>query len=124
MPEFAGSPCDLTGMADSFEISPQEALNQMAQEGKAVLIDVREPEEFALAKIQNSCLIPMRDVPSAIQKLDEMAEESTLLVLCHHGVRSLQVVAWLREKGIDRCYSITGGIDRWSREIDATIPTY
>ena len=111
-------------MAESFEVSPREAQKQLAEEGRAILIDVREPEEFAIANIPESRLIPMRSIPSEIQKLDEMAERQTLLVLCHHGVRSLQVVAWLREKGIEGCYSIAGGIDRWSREIDSSIPLY
>ena len=111
-------------MSNSFEISPRQALEQLASEGSAVIIDVREPEEFALAKIPDSLLIPMSKIPIEIQKLDEMADERTLLVLCHHGVRSLQVVAWLREKGVDNCYSVAGGIDRWSREVDRAIPTY
>ena len=111
-------------MAESFEVSPQEAQKQLAEEGRAVLIDVREPEEFAIARVPESCLIPMRNIPAEIQRLDEMADRQTLLVLCHHGVRSLQVVAWLREKGVEECYSIAGGIDRWSREIDRSIPLY
>jgi rhodanese-related sulfurtransferase len=111
-------------MAESFEISPQEAQAQLAEKGRAILIDVREPEEFAAAKIPDSWLIPMRSIPAEFQKLDDLADSQTLLVLCHHGVRSLQVVAWLREKGIEDCYSIAGGIDRWSREVDSSIPLY
>ena len=111
-------------MADTYEISPLEARARLAEKGQAVLIDVREPEEFALAQVPGSCLVPMQTVPAELQKLDEMADEKTLLVLCHHGVRSLQVVAWLREKGIEQCYSISGGIDRWSRELDSSIPLY
>ena len=116
--------CDLSFMAESFEVSPQEAQKQLSQEGRALLIDVREPEEFAVSKVPGSCLIPMRNIPGEIQELDEIAEQKTLLVLCHHGVRSLQVVAWLRENGIDSCYSVAGGIDRWSREVDRSIPLY
>lgn len=111
-------------MAESLEMSPQEAQAQLAQKGRAIVIDVREPEEFATAKLPDSCLIPMGTIPSELQKLDDLAENQTLLVLCHHGVRSLQVVAWLREKGIEECYSVAGGIDRWSREIDRSIPLY
>ena len=99
-------------------------MQQLSEEGRAVLIDVREPEEFAVAKVTGSRLIPMRSVPAEIGRLDEMAEAQTLLVLCHHGVRSLQVVAWLRDKGVENCFSVAGGIDRWSREVDAAVPLY
>jgi rhodanese-related sulfurtransferase len=111
-------------MTESYEISPLDAKAALDQPGNAVLIDVREPEEFAVSHLENSCLIPMRNIPAELQKLDEWAETQNLLVLCHHGVRSLQVVAWLREKGIDGCYSIAGGIDRWSREVDPSVPQY
>lgn len=112
-------------MPNSYEISPADAKQALEkQPANAVLIDVREPEEYAVAHLPNSCLIPMRNIPAELQKLDEMADNAKVLVLCHHGVRSLQVVAWLREKGIDECYSIAGGIDRWSRELDPSVPLY
>ena len=111
-------------MEEQYEITPQEAQNRLKTGSGAVLIDVREPEEFALAKVEGSQLIPMQTVPAQLQKLEGMADEKTLLVLCHHGVRSLQVVAWLRRQGIEDCYSVAGGIDRWSREVDASVPQY
>jgi rhodanese-related sulfurtransferase len=110
-------------MEEQYEVTPQEAQSRMKNSG-AVLIDVREPEEFALAKVEGSQLIPMQTVPAQLQRLEGMADENTLLVLCHHGVRSLQVVAWLRRQGIEDCYSVAGGIDRWSREVDASVPRY
>ena len=111
-------------MSETLEISPQDAKQLLGVPGKAAMIDVREPWEFALSKLPDSCLIPMGSVPAELQRLDALAEENTLLLLCHHGVRSLQVAVWLREKGIDECYSVAGGIDRWSREIDPSIPLY
>ena len=110
-------------MTESLELTPQEASRQVKAE-EAVLIDVREPEEYATARIDGARLIPMESVPAELQKLDGLADESTLLVLCHHGVRSLQVVLWLREHGIENCFSVTGGIDRWSQEIDPSVPRY
>jgi rhodanese-related sulfurtransferase len=89
-----------------------------------MLIDVREPEEFALTKIEGSQLVPMQTIPAQLQMLEQMADEKMLLVLCHHGVRSLQVVAWLRQQGIENSYSVAGGIDRWSREVDPGVPRY
>jgi rhodanese-related sulfurtransferase len=110
-------------MSDGYEIEPAEAQKQLSS-NQATLLDVREPEEFALSHLENSVLVPMGSIPPQLQRLEQMADQNTLLVLCHHGVRSLQVVAWLRAQGIDNCYSINGGIDRWSRELDGQIPRY
>ncbi len=106
------------------ELEPREAAEMLNSEGRAVVIDVREPEEFAAARLPGARLIPMGSIPAALGELEGMADEATLLVLCHHGVRSLQVAAWLRERGIEDCFSIAGGIDRWSQEVDAEIPRY
>ena len=111
-------------MEEQYEMTPQEAKNRLTKGAGAVLIDVREPEEFMLAKVEGSQLVPMQTIPAQLQKLEQMADENTLLVLCHHGVRSLQVVAWLRRQGIKDCYSVAGGIDRWSCEVDGSVPRY
>jgi rhodanese-related sulfurtransferase len=111
-------------MADELEISLQNALNRVTTRKDAILIDVREPEEFALARIEGSTLIPMQSVPPSLQKLEAMADVQDLLILCHHGVRSLQVVSWLRAQGLENCFSVAGGIDRWSREVDPSVPRY
>jgi len=97
---------------------------RLQQPASAVLIDVREPEEFALSHIDGARLIPMQSVPTELQTLEALSDETSLLILCHHGVRSLQVASWLRGHGIENCSSIAGGIDRWSREIDPSIPRY
>jgi rhodanese-related sulfurtransferase len=110
-------------MSDGYEIEPAEAQKQLSS-NQATLLDVREPEEFALSHLENSVLVPMGSIPPQLQRLEQMADQNTLLVLCHHGVRSLQVVAWLRAQGIDNCYSINGGIDRWSRELDTDSRTH
>jgi rhodanese-related sulfurtransferase len=110
-------------MSDSLELTPQEA-SRLAKAGEGILIDVREPEEFAIARIDGARLVPMQSVPGELQKLEALADEAPLLVLCHHGVRSLQVVAWLRNQGLENSYSVAGGIDRWSRELDPAIPQY
>jgi len=110
------------------EIAPQEVEQRLQSGEKLALIDVREPEEFRLARITwgelGGELIPMRSVPAELSRLDALAEETPLIVFCHHGVRSLNVVHWLREQGIDACQSMAGGIDRWSLEIDPGVPRY
>ena len=108
---------------EPLELTVQEAL-RLINGQEAVLIDVREPEEFATAHIDGARLIPMQSVPAELQKLEALADETSLLVLCHHGVRSLQVTSWLREHGVENCYSVAGGIDRWSQEVDPTVPRY
>jgi rhodanese-related sulfurtransferase len=111
-------------MTEPLEINPAAAKEQLTDGKQNVLIDVRESWEFALASIAGSHLIPMQSIPAELQRLEGLADTGDLLVLCHHGVRSLQVVFWLREQGIENCYSITGGIDRWSAELDPGIPRY
>ena len=57
-------------------------------------------------------------------QLEERARQAPLIVYCHHGVRSLNAVQWLREQGIENCQSMSGGIDRWSCEIDPSVARY
>jgi rhodanese-related sulfurtransferase len=107
-----------------FEISPQDVKQRLDAGEKLHLIDVREPHEFAQARIESGELIPMRSVPAALQDLDARADEAPLIVYCHHGVRSLNVVNWLREHGVENCTSMAGGIDAWSLVIDPSVPRY
>jgi len=106
------------------EITIAAAKAKLAAEPKTILLDVREPREYELAHIDGSLLIPMNSVPAELQKLEALADDADILVLCHHGVRSLQVAAWLQARGIENAASISGGIDRWSAEIDPSIPRY
>src|SRR5262249_3233121 len=102
------------------EITPREIKQRLDAGEKVRLIDVRELFEYRQAHIEGSELIPMRGVPQALPSLE--AEDAPLIVFCHHGMRSLQVVNWLREQGVSRSSSMEGGIDRWSIEIDPSVP--
>jgi rhodanese-related sulfurtransferase len=104
------------------EITPQEVQKRLSGGEKLRLIDVREPFELQQARIEGAELIPMRSVPKALALFEE--EEDPIVVFCHHGMRSLQVVGWLREQGVENCSSMTGGIDRWSLEVDPKVPRY
>lgn len=108
----------------SLEVSPQDVKSRLDAGEKLHLIDVREPQEFALARIEGGDLIPMRSVPAEVQTLEDQADEGVLIVYCHHGVRSLNVVHWLREQGVEACQSMTGGIDAWSLMVDPSVPRY
>src|SRR5580700_15914 len=104
-----------------YEISPAEAA-ELLSAGKARLIDVREPWEFETARIEGSVLMPMGDVPGrAHQELDP---DERLVVICHLGMRSMTVTAWLRNQGFEEAQSLRGGIDAWSAEVDPTVSRY
>jgi len=104
-----------------YEISPAETAGLLA-EGKAKLIDVREPWEFAVAHISNSVEMPMGDVP--VRAHQELDPEERIVVICHHGMRSMNVMVWLRNQGFEQVQSLRGGIDAWSAEVDATVARY
>lgn len=104
------------------EIHPREVKQRLDAGEKLHLIDVREPQEFAICRIDGGDLIPMRTIPSALEQL--RASEAPLIVFCHHGVRSLNVVHWLREQGVENCVSMAGGIDAWSLIVDSKVPRY
>jgi rhodanese-related sulfurtransferase len=107
---------------DSLEITCRELVLALEKGAEIRLIDCREPWEHELARIDGSTLIPMNDTPD---RLDEYrAIESSCVVYCHHGVRSLNVVAWLRRQGLEGVQSLSGGIDAWSLEIDPNVPRY
>jgi rhodanese-related sulfurtransferase len=104
-----------------FEISPAEAA-ALLRENKARFIDVREPWELATARIEGSVPIPMGDVPArAHQELDP---DERLVILCHHGQRSLNTAVWLRNQGFEQAQSLRGGIDAWSVDVDPRVPRY
>ncbi len=94
----------------------------LLDEGKAKLIDVREMWEYQTAHIEGSVLIPMGEFAGrAHQELDP---EERLLILCHHGARSLSVTNWLRQQGYETAQSVAGGIDAWSAIVNPAVPRY
>ncbi len=104
------------------EISVSTLAHRLQQPKPPVLLDVREPWEVQTASIPGSTLMPMGEVPSrAHQELDP---DQPLIVLCHHGARSLNVTMWLRQQGFEQAQSLSGGIDQWSRSVDPSVPLY
>jgi rhodanese-related sulfurtransferase len=105
-----------------YEITPEEVKAKLDLSEPFTLLDVREPWEVQTATIAGTKLIPMGDVPSrAHQELDP---EDHIVVVCHHGVRSMNVTVWLRQQGFEKTQSMRGGIDAWSRQVDTNVPTY
>ncbi len=107
-----------------FEITPREVKEKLDAGERIVLIDIREPFEHQIARIEGAQLIPMGNVPQRLQSIEKTSDEATVIVYCHHGIRSLSVVSWLREQGVTACQSMTGGIDRWSSDVDPDVPRY
>ena len=105
-----------------YEITPEEVKSKIEQGEAFTLLDVREPWEVETAHMAEAKLVPMGDIPSrAHQELDP---EDHIVVVCHHGVRSMNVTVWLRQQGFEKAQSMRGGIDAWSRRVDTTVPTY
>lgn len=86
-----------------------------------LLLDVREPWEVQTAAISGSLNIPMRQIP---EHLDAIPADKPVVVMCHHGMRSMTVVNWLRAQGRDNAVNLDGGIDLWSEHIDPAVPRY
>jgi rhodanese-related sulfurtransferase len=110
------------------EITPQTfaELRSAERPGPAsdapLLLDVREAWEFQAASLPDSLLMPIGDVTSRAHA--ELDPDAHIVVLCHHGQRSLSVAMWLRGQGFERAQSLAGGIDAWSQTIDPSVPRY
>jgi len=111
-----------TGQTRIPEISVQELADlKKGGNGKFVLIDVREPEEFQIAKIEGAKLIPLGQIQSRVNELDSADD---IVVHCHYGGRSAKAVEFLRQIGFKKVRNLVGGIDAWSQEIDSKIARY
>jgi rhodanese-related sulfurtransferase len=103
------------------EISVAELRRRQQAGEKFKLVDVREQWEYDVCRIEGARLMPMRTIPANLQALDS---DESVICYCHHGMRSLDVAAWLRSQGVESAQSLAGGIDRWSMEIDPSVPRY
>jgi len=86
-----------------------------------VLLDVREPREADIARIEGARLIPLRDLP---RRLGELSARAEIVTHCHHGQRSMQAREILKGAGFSNVRSLAGGIDAWAREVDPDVPRY
>ena len=111
-------------MSLDFEITPREVKAKLDAGEALALIDVREASEHRVASIAGAELIPMGSVPQNLPRLEAEADSKLLVVFCHHGIRSLSAVDWLRRHGIENCQSMSGGIDAWSAGVDPKIARY
>jgi rhodanese-related sulfurtransferase len=105
------------------QIAPTELAAWLAdpRRDKPVLLDVREPWEWQAARIEGSQHIPMRELPA---RLAEVEPGQEVVAICHHGARSQQVAMFLERNGFSRVHNLQGGVDAWSRTVDAAVPLY
>jgi sulfur-carrier protein adenylyltransferase/sulfurtransferase len=116
---FTETSIEQSGIA-SLEVEPQEVVRQMGASATLQLVDVREPWEWSVGRIGDPQLLQMGELERQVGSLDQSRE---LIVYCHHGVRSSVAAEWLRARGF-QARSLAGGIDRWSREVDSSVPRY
>ncbi len=105
-----------------YEITPEDLKSLLEANSDVVVLDCREPWEFETAKMEGSKHIPMNDIPARFPQ--EVDAGKHVVVVCHHGVRSMNVTVWLRKQGYEKVQSLAGGIDRWARQIDRKVPVY
>jgi rhodanese-related sulfurtransferase len=104
------------------DISPLELRSYLETANpKPLLLDVREPQEYAHCHIESSIHIPMNDIPYRLAELDPAQE---IVVICHHGMRSRMVGDYLERQGFSDIANLRGGIDAWAREVAPDMPRY
>ncbi len=113
--------CAPASAADEFEIAPRELAARLRANGRIVLLDVREPFEFTLTRIEGAVLVPLATLPERLGDLDRGAE---IAVYCHHGQRSALATQFLRANGFAKARNLAGGIDAWSCEVDPGVRRY
>lgn len=102
-------------------ITVAEVKEKLERGDDFVLLDVREPEEVAVARIEGSLHVPMGEIPSRMHELDP---EKEIVVFCHAGIRSERVRNFLRAQDFTRISNMVGGIDAWARQVDPSVPLY
>lgn len=116
----AAPPAEAERPASAPSVSARE-LATLLEQSPPVLLDVREPDEFAIAALPGARLIPLGDLPA---RLDELDRDAPVIVYCHHGVRSERALGMLTTAGFRDARHLTGGIDAWSRKVDPGVPRY
>ena len=105
------------------QIHPLEVKAKLDSNEPMVLLDVRQPEEYAICKLANSQLVPLGELPRRVEEVE--IEPGTLVVVyCHHGVRSISGAMMLLQAGFKNVASMSGGIEAWSQLVDPTVPRY
>lgn len=110
-------------MSEPLEISCSEVKQALENAADLLLVDCREQNEYELVSIDGAMLLPISELQDRATELDDH-KNGRIVVHCHHGGRSLQVVNWLRGQGYDKAQSMAGGIDEWALEIEPGMTRY
>ncbi|HEV7860991.1 MAG TPA: rhodanese-like domain-containing protein [Pyrinomonadaceae bacterium] len=102
-------------------ITPAELALRLRRGEQVLLVDVREPVEYQIARIEGARLLPLSSFTEWSGTLDPAQET---VFMCHHGIRSAQVCAFLAQQGFEKLFNLAGGIDHWSEEVDSNVPQY
>lgn len=113
---------EITAIEFATKLRHSQSSSDLNFKERPVLLDVREPWEFQTAHVEGSLLIPMGEIPARANA--ELDPEAHIVVMCHHGARSMNVTVWLRQQGFERAQSLAGGIEEWSRTVDSGVPRY
>jgi rhodanese-related sulfurtransferase len=105
------------------EITPQDLAARLAAGAPTYLVDVRQEWEHARVAIAGSVLLPLDELPTRYRDLDPPAG-ALVVTYCHHGVRSLTGAALVARAGRSPVFSLSGGIDAWSLQVDPNVPRY
>jgi rhodanese-related sulfurtransferase len=105
------------------QIHPTDVKAKLDAGEPVLLVDVRQPEEYALCRIAGSVLIPLGELTGRVGELDP-PDGATVVVYCHHGIRSLSGAAVLAQAGLPNVVSMAGGIEAWSTLVDPAVPRY
>ncbi|MGY8990514.1 MAG: rhodanese-like domain-containing protein [Rhodospirillales bacterium] len=98
------------------------ALNKMREDGIAhTVLDVREPQELDICALSDALVIRMAEIP---ESLDKLPKDGAIIVMCHSGMRSMQVTQWLRMNGYENAQNLAGGIDAWAATFDPEMQRY
>jgi|SRR3990167_3528274 len=106
---------------NNFSLNIYELKALLDNKADIVIVDIREPDEYVLGKINNALLIPILDIRSCLSQISKL---KSVIVYCHTGTRSIEIVFHLQWLGLVQVKDLEGGIDAWSRNIDTNIPTY
>jgi sulfur-carrier protein adenylyltransferase/sulfurtransferase len=112
---------DVEGVESDDEITPAALASRLERGEAPLLLDVREPYEWAIARLPEARLVPLNSLPDVLDTLNPRAE---IVVYCHHGLRSAAAVEWLREQGFSLTRNLVGGIDRWTSDVDPSMRRY
>lgn len=110
-------------MTTRISVEPATVRQWQLEDREFVLLDCREQDEYDFVHLPGCVLFPLSEIAEQLNDLTEY-QNQTIVVYCHHGVRSQRVAHWLLGQGFASVFNMAGGIDRWSLEVDPKLPRY